>query len=293
MSNNLHSNWNLPEVIRLGDFPSNSRSAFLMNIEVGEECETISKIHSLEVFPKKLKAGLNTVSLITSPISDNIFIFGEIYFKTETETKRVMCNGKSCSLPYGYHDNKVVFDFTSKIAESMTFTRLRDNKLIKGQNIAINNLLKKELNIFLDCLSNLQEVDVEPYVFILGDNDYIRDGSDFIFFGSKEGDNGSVKYADKTIKITLSDVSDTAQKIIIAYSLYDKDVDFSKIHLPEIKVIIDDAPYYSFPLSPGKAQTVIGLELYRSKNGWRLNAVGAEYNAPFSDLCADCGITVK
>jgi stress response protein SCP2 len=283
------NDWNYPEIIKLGEFPSNSKISFLMNIETASECEVISKLPFLDIFPKRLLKGENVISLILSPLGDNVCIFGEIELKSE-ETKRIMLNGKSKSLPNGYYDNKVVFDATGR------FERIKNlpiNKLFKGQNVSVSNLESKEINVKLDWLSNLQELDVETFTFILDDDFSVETKDDFIFFGNTETNSVKFEKSLQTVTLKLNEIKENASKIIIAYNLYKSQESFKKIHLPEIKIIVDNIEYYTFSLSLSDCQTAIGLEFYRSKNGWRLNAIGAAYDLPFETLCAECGITAN
>jgi stress response protein SCP2 len=281
---------NLPEILNLGEFPSNSQVSFLLNIKTACVYRVISKIHSLEVFPHNLQVGENTLSIIISPVADNIFIFGEVVLIAENplDNKKIMVSGKSKTIPYGYYDNKIVFDATNRFEIN---ENINSNKLNKNQNVTVNNLLKKHIEIKFDCLSNLRELDVEAYAFLLNENDMIESEDDFIFFGRTKTEG--ISYEDKIFKICLNDIKFPTKKVIIAYSLYNTDETFSLIHLPEIKIFIDYTLYFSFPLSLNDVQTVIALEFYQTKNTWRLNALGAEYDSSFSNFCAACGISIK
>jgi stress response protein SCP2 len=280
-------NWRYPDVLRLEEFPSNTSVSFLLNIETALECEIISKADFVDIFPKKLKQGNNTVSVIISPISDNICVFGEIDLVCEEETKRIIFNGKSKALPKGYYDNKVLFDANGAFEN---IKPAENTKLTKGQNVSVNNLVKKDINVKLDWLSNLQELDVETFTFILDEDFLIESRKDFIFFGNPESNGVSYSKNDRTVTLKLKEIKENAKKIIIAYNLYKSDNSFKKIHLPNIKIIIDNVEFYTFPLSLQDCQTVIGIEFYLTKSGWRLNAIGAEYDAPFESLCSECGI---
>jgi stress response protein SCP2 len=207
-----------------------------------------------------------------------------------------MVKGTSLALPHGYYDNKVVYDTVGKFQIEQP-----DNKILqKSQNIPVNNLLNTEISLNFDYLSNNLSLSVVPYAFILDENDAVATSDGFVY-PNTSSPNDAVYCAEKAAKIKLNLLPKETQKVIIVYTISgtenlensQNNLNFNKIHLPNLKIMAEGELYYNFPLRIDDSSTLIAVEFYQTRNGWRLNAVGAEYNAPFSELCAECGIKLK
>lgn len=154
------------------------------------------------------------------------------------------------------------------------------------------------------------EFDLDASVFLLNGTGKCATEADFVFYNQPQGGNGSVIHSgdnltgegdgdDESIKISLSSVPATIEKISICITINDaetKNQTFGQVGNAYIR-IVDEAKgeeLCRFDLGEDYSieTAVVTGELYRHNGEWKFTAVGAGYQGGLSSLCGDFGLSV-
>ena len=154
------------------------------------------------------------------------------------------------------------------------------------------------------------DFDLDASVFLLGENGKVRGQQDFVFYGNKEHESGSVIHMgdnrtgsgtgdDEQIKIDLSKVPTGIAKIAFAVTIYEADKrsqNFGQVSNSFIRICDadNDTELVRYDLGEEfsiETAVVVG-ELYRYGAEWKFNAIGSGYNGGLAALCDGYGIEV-
>lgn len=141
----------------------------------------------------------------------------------------------------------------------------------------------------------LGNADIDPYVFLLDENEKCRGEGDLVFFGNERSQDGAVRYYpdDGHISIDLAKLPPEVQRISVAYSVYSGDSvkNFSQVREPRVALFSQGKERVRFDI-PGLTNeiTIIAMEFYIYRGEWRISAVGAGYRDGLVKLCSRYGI---
>lgn len=297
----------IPKKFNLGKFKSDTENIYNFSINVSENSYLNCDVDGIEISPKVLQKGLNTVSIKTYSIRDGISISGKIYIVSSV-TREIYINGQSdksadihniqtsnntegtvsaCSV-YTAPDNALPPEFSDR-----SITNLK-----RGQKIILNNNVNSVRIQFL-CNGTDEKIDIDGYTFIIQDNGKVNKEEDMIFWGNKKSPDNSVKLINNSdnpyFSVSLSDLPEYANKIVFCYSVYGDEQykNFRLVHNPYIRIFLDNTETYRFPLNElGQEKTIAAVEIYKYQEKWKINCIGAGYHAGLRRICEDYGIEI-
>lgn len=168
--------------------------------------------------------------------------------------------------------------------------------LTRGERISINEYISKPFRVCMSYRALMNQVDIDPYAFMLNENGVTSCDDDFVFFGNRETMSGTLTFLeDKSIEIDLSRVPDHIKRISFVYSIYQPgpNDNFSKVKDPFISILQDNKEIIRFTAYDLFAETtVIFMEIYRHKSEWKINSIGQGYKEGLKRLCANYGLIV-
>lgn len=270
-------NWNLPPVISLGEFKSESENTFFRNIEVPADCNIINNIYGLAISPMNLKKGNNQIKITVSPMHVNNILYGEIFIQSKVK-RRICISGKA----------------VKDIPKNNNIPVLK-----KGQRIIIDEHFNGDFRFVFERKSVKRNMDIDAYVFLTGENKKAYCDEDLIFFGNPCSKDNSVKTGGDSkspeVSVTLSKLDRKYSGISICFAIYgdDRNLDFSLVELPVIHIFSNRNEICQFPLENLlDEKTVVAVEIYKYKNQWKLNCIGSGYRNGLKRLCESFGIEV-
>ena len=174
---------------------------------------------------------------------------------------------------------------------------LSDEQLLelrKGQRAPAAGYLSGTVEVYLTG-QRLGNADIDPYVFLLDENEKCRGEGDLVFFGNERSPDGAVRYYpdDGHISIDMAKLPPEVQRISVAYSVYSGDSvkNFSQVREPRVALFSQGKERVRFDI-PGLTNeiTIIAMEFYIYRGEWRISAVGAGYRDGLVKLCSRYGI---
>ena len=154
------------------------------------------------------------------------------------------------------------------------------------------------------------DFDLDASVFLLGANGKVASDSDFVFYGNLKHESGSVEHLgdnltgagegdDEEIKIDLSKVPATVEKIDFTVTIYEADErkqNFGQVENAFIRVMNAENNEELIRYDLGEdfsieTAVVIG-ELYRNKGEWKFNAIGSGFSGGLAALGTNYGVNV-
>lgn len=151
--------------------------------------------------------------------------------------------------------------------------------------------------------------DLDASAFLTKADGKVRNDSDFVFYGNKNGtgvthtgDNrtGDGDGDDEQIVIDLNAVPDDIQKIAFAVTIYEaesRSQNFGMVENSYIRVT-DEATgteliRYDLGEDYSIETAVVVGELYRNNGEWKFNAVGSGFQGGLAALCGNYGIEAE
>lgn len=166
-------------------------------------------------------------------------------------------------------------------------------ELRKGQKIPLN---ENFFTLKFERKSSAVEIDTAAFLQEYGGK--VGGDGDFVFYGNTSHNSESVKhFGDDSLEIDLSKIPKRIEKISFTATIYDADIrkqNFSQIGDGVFKIKNSQGEeVINFPLKNFSVETAIVLgEIYRYKNSWKFNAVGAGFSGGLAALCKNFGIEV-
>lgn len=311
--------FDVPRTIELGEFAADAVNVFTLEVNVPERTEIVCGIREISLLPAVLDAGRNELTVTVSGISAQTYLYAELLFKTGF-TRRIYLTGKpNAGAPRA--DGRRVYtaperDFSHKpqpvtAVRSAPVARATDVismmssapdmslpplEMKRGQRVSMSKYIGSRFDIFFTC-EKPREYEIDPYLFLLGQDEKSLGDSGLIFFGNVRSDNGEAEYfpADGHLTVDLSKTDFRVQKIALAYSIYagGAQKNFSAVREPRVSVRAggERASFVMDKLS--EEATVVAMEFYLYKGEWKISAVGAGYKDGMAKLCNRYGIEVE
>jgi tellurium resistance protein TerD len=154
------------------------------------------------------------------------------------------------------------------------------------------------------------DFDLDASAFLCGANGKVRKDEDFIFYGNKDAENGSVHHTgddrtggsseegdDEQIIVDLTKLPADVDKVAFTATIYDavkRNQNFGQVSNAYIR-LVDDASgkeLVRFDLGEDFSieTAIVAAEVYRSGGDWKFNAVGAGFSGGLAALCGNYGI---
>jgi len=306
--------FDVPRTIELGEFAAESVNTFTLDVNVPDKTEIVCGMREVKFSPNVLSAGRNNVTVTVSGISAQTYLYAEVLFRTRF-TRRIYLTGRPkadipCTEMKSVY-NAPMRDFsraavlpepisTSSATDVISMTRTPDASLPaldmkRGQRVSLQCYIGSRFEIFFTC-EKPRGFEIDPYVFLLGENEQSLGDSGLIFFGNERSENGEVVYcpSDGHVEVNLAKADFRVRKIALAYSIYagDSQKNFSSVRIPRVS-IRSGGERVSFVMD-GLAEeaTVVAMEFYLYKGEWKISAVGAGYKDGMAKLCNRYGIEV-
>ncbi|MCM3597402.1 TerD family protein [Metabacillus idriensis] len=154
------------------------------------------------------------------------------------------------------------------------------------------------------------DFDLDTSVFLLDANGKASSEADFIFYNNLVGGNGSVEHTgdnrtgegsgdDEVIKVNLSQVPSTIDKIAFTITIHDaesRSQNFGQVSNAYVRILNEESNQELIRYDLGEdfsieTAVVVG-ELYRHGAEWKFNAIGSGYQGGLGSLVKDYGLDV-
>ncbi len=309
--------FDVPRTIELGSIAPDTENSFIMSVNVPAQTEIVCGTSGVSLSPKQLSVGRNEVRISVKGIGDHTVLYAELLFKSQF-TRRVYLMGRAengtpavsgkCvytaperdysaeSAPSAAPEPAAATDVISVTSPAPLYDMpLLDMRM--GQRISLYQYIGTKCEIYFSCMKP-DNIDIDPYVFMLDGNERSFGDSGLIFFGNENSDRGEVKYfpGDGHVEIDFDKADYRVQKIALAYSIYAGNYsnNFSLVRAPKISIVANGAERISFTMDRLTDETTaVALEFYLYKGEWKLSAVGAGYRNGMAKLCNRYGIEVE
>ena len=153
--------------------------------------------------------------------------------------------------------------------------------------------------------------DLDVSVFLLAENGKVRSDNDFVFYGNKDGDNGSVVHNgdnltgegegdDETVNIDLTKLSADIKRLVFAVTIHEaekRDQNFGQVNEAFIRTVnnSDQAELARYDLGEDystETALVFG-EIYRNGDDWKMKAIGQGYTGGLAALAIEYGVDLS
>ncbi len=313
--------FDVPRTIDLGEFLFEEENSFRMTLNVPDKTEIFCGVREVVFEPKILSRGKNEVTVKVSGISLQTYLYAEVLFKSKFTRRAYLLGRPAKTAPQA--ENKLIYeapprDFSSDFSStganvsspsaseqksdiiSMSDSRdmsLEKPDMTRGMRIPLKKYLGTEFKVFFSCNNIPNDMDIDPYVFLLDENGKAPADSFLVFFGNERSDNGECLYFPKDghIEINLAKADSRIKKITLAYSIYagNSSQNFSKVTAPRVS-LWTNTERVSFVMNGlNDVTTVVALEFYVYKGDWKISAVGSGFRDGMARLCESCGIQVE
>lgn len=270
---------NIPTRISLGVFRSGVENTFCFPLELDENAELYTDISGISV-TRTATSGLNTITVMTEEIGDRITVYGKIYVKSSA-IHEIYISGKADK------NADVRRLFPVQICGGSII------QLQRGQRILLNG---KTETVKIMFASEHIPFEIDGYAFMVQTNGKVSRDEDMIFWGNKSSPDNSIRLENSLdFSIYPANLPAYVSKIAVCYSVYENEADktFRFVHNPYIRIFLNNVEKYNFSLDNlSHEKTIAGIEIYRYNENWKINCIGAGYNAGLKRMCEDYGLEV-
>lgn len=294
----------IPAKINLGEFKSGVVNTYCFPLELCEDARLYSEISGISITPQ-LKSGKNTVIVTTEEISSEISVFGRIYIVSSV-IREIYLSGKAdkdACVRKSFPINVDIFseNTINVVSEDKLPPICNDSSIIqlkKGQRIPLDEKIRSVQIQFTSERTDIP-LEIDGYAFMVQTDGKVSRDEDMIFWGNKNSPDNSVKLIDESsvpyFSVSPANLPEYVSRIAVCYSVYGDDVDkiFRFVHNPYIRIFFNNVEKYNFRLDNlNQEKTIAGIEIYRYRDGWKINCIGAGYNAGLKRMCEDYGLEV-
>lgn len=184
-------------------------------------------------------------------------------------------------------DDKNSYGMEDEIDNSKSISLRRGQKF----KLSANNLL-----LICDSQST-SDIELDTSAFMLDNTGKVSTDDDFIFYNNPKHASNCIEYLeDERIEIDLSKIPNDIKKIAITITT-DGEKNFSQIANMIVRLIDikESKELINFNFADDlKAETAVVIgEIYRHKDQWKFNAVGAGFNGGLAKLCEHFGVEIE
>ncbi len=188
--------------------------------------------------------------------------------------------------------------------------------LQKGQRIDLTKGNEGLKNIMIGLGWDINEYggstdfDLDASAFIVGSNGKCLKDEDFIFYNNLVGANGCVEHTgdnrtgegegdDEVININLDTMPKEVDKVVIVVTIFDaesRNQNFGQVSNAFARIVDRDTNVELLHFDLGEdfsvETAVVAGEIYRHKNEWKFNAVGAGHIGGLAAFCKQYGLDI-
>ncbi len=155
-----------------------------------------------------------------------------------------------------------------------------------------------------------QDFDLDASLFMLKEDDKVRNDSDFIFYNNKKSADGSVEHMgdnltgegegdDEQVKVNLDGVPQDVSKLSVGVTIHEADnrnQNFGMVSNAFIRVVngADNSEIARYDLSEDASTETSMLfgEVYRRGGEWKFKAVGQGFQGGLGPMARNYGVNV-
>ena len=169
--------------------------------------------------------------------------------------------------------------------------------LVRGERFDLGAMVNEVLTVELDYEAETG-IDIDGYLFLLGQNGKVRSDEDLVFFGQKASSEGAVKNDEqKTSRFTveLSKLDSEIARLAVAFAIYGEDdtKTFARVSRADVNLYCKGEKICTFRLEGlSTERSTVAAEIY-NKGGWKLKTVGLGYKEALKSLCNSFGVQVQ
>lgn len=303
----------IPRTLNLGELSPNGKNSFLMTVDIPATAEIVCGFSGIEFQPKTLPAGRTSVKITIEGSGSPGLIYTEVLLKSGFVRRIYLCGRFSAgAAPV---TDKTVFEAqernrsipanapsvvsASDVIANVGVPPLGTMPLLeikRGQRIPAAKYLGSRFEIYFSC-EKPQGLEIDPYVFLLDENERAVGENSLVFFGNTSSPGGAVTYfEDGHIEMELEKCPAQVKRIAFAYSVYSGDSfrNFSQVRNFRASVCAGGSERVVFPMDGLSGEvTIVAFEFYIYKDEWRMSAVGGGYREGLVRLCNHYGIEVE
>ena len=321
----------IPRTLSLGELSADEENTFLMTLDIPAAARLVCTASGIRFQPENVPAGRSEVLVTVSGSGSPALVYTEILLQSQFR-RRIYLTGRFSVNAPAVRD-RVIFEAKQiertqapqavqsvqttpppSVPVSITAAKnsatdvisnvgaapLADEAFVtlkKGQRIPLGQYSEAVLDIYLTG-QKTGNVDIDPYVFMLDENERSIGDGGLVFFGNPASPEGSVRYFpdDGHVSIALGDVPGNVKRIAVVFSVYSGDSrkNFSQVNEPRMSVYAQGKERFRFDLEGLSGEvTVVAAEFYIYKGEWRVSAVGSGFRDGLAKLCNRYGIEVS
>lgn len=171
--------------------------------------------------------------------------------------------------------------------------------VIKGQKIKLNCQPKIEVILSWICDKNF---DIDAAAFLLDSSGKVSSDENFIFYNNRKHSSGCAEHITvnntcEKIKLNLENIPEDISKIAFTLTINDSEKNNQNFGLIQsINLKINDSTssclVYDLNNNLTVETAIVVAEIYRYKNEWKFNAIGAGFSGGLVALCKNFGVDV-
>lgn len=319
----------IPRTLSLGELSADGDNTFRMTVDIPAAARLVCPVSGIKFQPENVPAGRSEVRITVSGSGSPALVYTEILLKSQFQ-RRIYLTGRFSANASEVND-RVVFNakqiervvapqqemaIQSALSVPLSITAARNPatdvisnvgeaplpdeaviELKKGQRIPLGKYSTSQLEIYLTGQKK-GNLDIDPYVFMLDENEHSIGDGGLVFFGNAASPDGSVCYYsdDGHISVALGDVPGNVKRIAVVFSVYsgDQRKNFSLVSEPRMSIFAQGKERLRFDLNGLSGEvTVVAAEFYIYKGEWRISAVGSGFRDGLAKLCNRYGIEVS
>lgn len=312
----------IPTVINVGAFPADERCTVRMNITLPTAARLVSNASGVNIPDTELSEGENSVLIDIEPMKSGTVLYGELMLETKV-SRKMYISGEAVSGGCSFEDGAVVFEPAPAPSEDecsepgMIFPEEEEDieeallaPMPYDETEKAHELLIIERGMLVKADSPTAQVellydnkdfpmDVDVFAFLANDEGLVTQNDRFVFFGNDHSIGGGVKLLNapdkKVLHLNFSAIPQDVAEIDVAYSIYTnpQNLNFSDLSNPAVSITLADGTNYIFMLpKPLDVGTIVGIELIRSEDGFRISPLGMIYPRGLEDLCRNYGLNI-
>lgn len=313
----------IPTVINIGSFPEEELCSVRIHIAIPTAARLISNADGINIPSPELSAGENIVLIEIEPMRSGTILYGELMLETGVK-RRIYISGEAVSNAYGFEDGALVYEAEpapsdDEISEQGVIYPEEDDDdepLISpmpydDEKSKTHELLIIERGMLVKADSASAQIEllydnkdfpmeIDAFAFMANDEGTVTQNDRFVFFGNDHSVGGGVKFLNapdkKVFYINFDLIPQDVAEIDIAYSIYSNpmNLNFSDLSNPAVSITLENGTNYIFMLpKPLDVGTLVGIELIRSEDGFRISPLGMIYPRGLEDLCRNYGLILK
>lgn len=313
----------VPTAINLGKIPADRKCTAFFRVNIPCKAQIKSELDGVEVYCEnggnELLCGENLIKLEISPISAGTVLAGDIIISTAL-MRRIFFTAEIDENITDYEDGQLVFeplpeneyiinqsdrlcpDNKAEAVLPMPYDEkasdFEERMIIERGMLVKLDAPRLEIELIYDNTSFPMEVDA--FAFMSDENGNVAKNDRFVFFGNDHSSDGGVKLLNapdkKCFYVDLKKLPDDVEFIDFAWSIYENPLklDLDDLSNPAVRIKASDGKGFIFILpKPLDSGTVVGIELMRKEDGFRLSPLGMLYPKGLESLCRNYGLHIK